>query len=196
VNATVAAIVLAAGASGRLGQPKQLLLHDGETLIARAIRLAHHAGAAPLFVVLGAEHERIGDAIAMSHAMIVVNENWEQGIASSIHAGIEALAAAAPDAKGALILACDQIHLTVDHLRTLIETFAAQTEPAIIASSYAGVLGIPAIFPHQAFANLLTLSGDKGARSLLMNPPCPLIAVPFAGGEADIDTPADLAQLE
>jgi molybdenum cofactor cytidylyltransferase len=196
VSDCVAAIVLAAGASRRLGQPKQMLLHDGETLIARAIRVAHQAGAAPLFAVLGAQHEIIRATIAPSEAIVVINANWEQGIASSIHAGIEALDSAAPDAPAALILPCDQLHLTADHLRALITSFAAQTEPSIIASSYAGVAGIPAIFPRQAFTNLLALSGDKGARSLLIKPPCTLITVPFAGGEIDIDTPADLAQLK
>jgi molybdenum cofactor cytidylyltransferase len=196
VSDCVAAIVLAAGASRRLGQPKQMLLHDGETLIARAIRVAHQAGAAPLFAVLGAQHEIIRATIAPSEAIVVINANWQQGIASSIHAGIEALDSAAPDAPAALILPCDQLHLTADHLRALITSFAAQTEPSIIASSYAGVAGIPAIFPRQAFTNLLALSGDKGARSLLIKPPCTLITVLFTGGEIDIDTPADLAQLK
>jgi molybdenum cofactor cytidylyltransferase len=196
VSDCVAAIVLAAGASRRLGQPKQMLLHDGETLIARAIRVAHQAGAAPLFAVLGAQHEIIRATIAPSEAIVVINANWQQGIASSIHAGIEALDSAAPDAPAALILPCDQLHLTADHLRALITSFAAQNEPSIIASSYAGVAGIPAIFPRQAFTNLLALSGDKGARSLLIKPPCTLITVLFTGGEIDIDTPADLAQLK
>jgi molybdenum cofactor cytidylyltransferase len=78
----------------------------------------------------------------------------------------------------------------------LIETFRAQPEPAIVASQYAGIVGTPAAFPRQVFADLLKLRGDKGARSLLANPPCPLIAVPFPGGEVDIDEPADLSLLE
>jgi molybdenum cofactor cytidylyltransferase len=78
----------------------------------------------------------------------------------------------------------------------LIETFTAQAEPAIVASAYAGVHGVPAIFPRSMFADLLALRGDKGARSVLVHPPCPLIALPFIGGEVDIDQPGDLAQLE
>jgi molybdenum cofactor cytidylyltransferase len=65
----------------------------------------------------------------------------------------------------------------------------------IVASAYAGVLGIPAVFPREVFANLLALSGDRGARSLLMQPPCPLIALPFDGGEVDIDEPDALKEL-
>jgi molybdenum cofactor cytidylyltransferase len=65
-----------------------------------------------------------------------------------------------------------------------------------VASTYAGVRGIPAVFPREAFPDLLALRGDKGARSLLMRPPCPLITLPFEGGEVDIDQPDDLEQLQ
>jgi molybdenum cofactor cytidylyltransferase len=126
----------------------------------------------------------------------VINDEWQQGIATTIHAGLNALDGVAPNATGALILSCDQPRLTAAHLRNLIEAFAAQPEPSIAASAYAGVLGIPAVFPRSAFPNLRALQGDKGARALLLEPPCPLIAVPFPGGEIDIDMPADLSQLE
>ena len=189
---SVAAIVLAAGANRRLGKPKQLLMLDGETLLARNVRLAYEAGAAPVLVVVGAHGELIGAAVPVDLAAVVMNEEWERGIASSIHAGIKALDAAA---RGVLILACDQPRLSLEHLRGLIEEFDAASEVSIVASAYAGVLGIPAVFPRAAFPDLLCLSGDKGARALLMQPPCPLIALPFDGGEVDIDRPDDLAQL-
>lgn len=196
MNACVAAIVLAAGASHRLGQPKQLLMHGGETLLARAIRLAREAGAAQVLAVLGANFEIICATVALDQAVPVINDLWQQGIASSIHAGLKALDAVAPDATGALIMSCDQPRLTAAHLANLIETFAAQPEPSIPASVYAGVLGIPAVFPRVALTHLRALEGDRGARALLVKPPCPLIAVPFPGGEIDIDTPTDLGQLE
>jgi len=167
VKATVAAIVLAAGGSRRLGQSKQLLMLGGETLLARVIRLANEAGAAPVLAVLGAQHEKIRAEVALSDADVVINENWEQGIASSIHEGVSALQAAAPGISGALILSCDQPRLTAAHLRALIDGFNAQAEPSIVSSTYAGVLGIPAVFPRSLFPDLFALSGDKGARSLL-----------------------------
>ena len=197
MNAPVAAIVLAAGASRRLGQPKQLLLLGGETLLARAIRLANEAGAARVFVVLGAHRETICANIAAdiwNRAAFVFNDNWEEGIASSIHAGLNALKDAAPNAA-ALILTCDQPRLTAAHLRTLIDKFSAQPEPSIVASTYAGVLGIPAVFPRSLFPDLLALSGDNGARLLLNHPRCPIIALLFEGGEVDIDLPADIDEL-
>jgi molybdenum cofactor cytidylyltransferase len=196
VKSSVAAIVLAAGASRRLGQPKQLLMRGGETLLARSIRLACEAGARPVLVVLGALHERIRATVALDDVIWVVNENWEQGIASSIHAGVNALDGVGSTVSGVLILSCDQPRLTAAHLRALTESFTAQDEPSIVVSEYVGAHGIPAIFPRSAFPDLLVLSGDKGARALLAQPPCPLIALPFEGGEVDIDQPADLAELE
>jgi molybdenum cofactor cytidylyltransferase len=196
VNAAVSAIVLAAGASRRLGQPKQLLVHGGETLLEHAIRLGGEAGAAPVLAVLGANFEIISASIALRRATPVFNQHWEQGISTSIHAGLDALDALALLADGALIMACDQPRLSADHLRALMEAFAAQAEPSIVASAYAGVLGIPALFPRAAFTHLRALHGDKGARALLVHPPCPLVAVPFLGGEVDIDEPADLEQLK
>jgi molybdenum cofactor cytidylyltransferase len=195
----VAAIVLAAGASRRLGQPKQLLRLGGETLLERAIRMAAESGATPVFVILGAHSEQIRAAVPLNqlpHAIPVLNSAWAQGMASSIHTALRPLSIVAPQAEGALILTCDQPRLTAAHLRALLQAFDAQPAPAIVASAYAGVLGIPAVFPRQVFANLRALRGDKGARALLLQPPCPLISLPFPGGEIDIDLPADLAQLE
>jgi molybdenum cofactor cytidylyltransferase len=196
---SVGAIILAAGASSRLGQPKQLLMHGGETMIGRAIRLANEAGTAPVIAVLGAHHEIIAQALASDGpegAIPVMNERWPEGIATSIHAGLRALEVAASEAAGAVILGCDQPRLTAEHLRALIEAFTGQAEPAIAASAYAGTLGVPAVFPREVFAELRLLEGDRGARVLLMKPPCRLVAVDFPGGEIDIDLPADLAQLE
>ena len=196
MNSSVAAIVLAAGASRRLGQPKQLLLLGGETLLERVLRLSSEAATAPIFVALGAQHRRILQSIPMRDAIPVINDRWEQGISTSIQSGLDALDKAAPAASGALILTCDQPRLTIDHLCALLDAFMTQSEPAIVASAYAGALGIPAVFPRIVFAHLRALSGDKGARALLVEPPCRLIEVPFPGGEVDIDEPADLSLLE
>ena len=193
---TVAAIVLAAGASRRLGQPKQLLMHGGETMIERAIRLANEAGAAPVITVLGAFHELIREAVQLSNFTLVINNAWNQGISTSIQAGLAALLDGDPQTPGALILACDQPRLSAEHLRAMLEAFCAEAALAIVASTYKGVLGIPAVFPREVFAELCALRGDKGARSLLMQPPCPLVALPFSGGEIDIDLPADMTHLE
>jgi molybdenum cofactor cytidylyltransferase len=199
---TVAAIVLAAGGSRRLGQPKQLLRLEGETLVERAVRLAGEAGANPVLAVLGAHHESIRAAVSFDRlgrlydAIPVLNGGWEQGIATSIHAALEALEKQEPAAQGVLILGCDQPRLTATHLRAMLETFEAQTAPVMVASAYAGVEGVPAIFPGESFAELRALRGDEGARSVLKRATWPVIALPFPGGEVDIDQPGDLGQLE
>jgi len=197
VSVSVGAIVLAAGASRRLGRPKQLLKYNGETLLERAVRLAGESGAAPVLTVLGANYTTIRASVDVTRNSIpVINDQWESGMASSIHAGLKTLDDVAPWARGVLILTCDQPRLSSDHLRALIEAFVREGENAIVASTYAGAVGIPAVFPRVAFPELRALRGDKGARALLMKPPCPVVGLPFAGGEVDIDKPEDLAQLE
>jgi len=196
VKVSIPAIILAAGASRRLGQPKQLLKIGVEFLIEHAIRLANEAGGAPVIVVLGAHYDLIRPSISLKGAIEVFNDQWQQGIASSIQAGIHSLDVFSQAAPGVLILSCDQPRLTAMHLRALIETFAAQSEPAIVASTYAGVQGVPAVFPRNLFPDLLALQGDKGARALLARPSCPVIGIPFDGGEVDIDEPGDLARLK
>jgi len=129
----VAAIVLAAGASRRLGQPKQLLLHGDETLIERAIRLANEAGAVPVIVVLGAYHELIREAVRLSNFTPVINSAWDQGISTSIQVGLAALEDSDPQASGVLMLACDQPRLSAEHLRAMLQAFCAQAAPAIVA---------------------------------------------------------------
>lgn len=193
----VAAIVLAAGASRRLGQPKQLVGFAGEALLERALRVAKEAGASPVLVVLGANFAPICASIPFNEAIPVFNEKWEQGMATSIHAGLHEADVRAPEAVGALVMACDQPHLSAGHLRSLLQAFAAaQTEPTIVASNYAGNYGIPAVFPRSVYPKLHALHGDKGARVLLTKPPCRIVAVACSGCEIDIDLPEDLAHLK
>ena len=192
---TVAAIILAAGGSSRLGRPKQLLEYHGETLLNRAIRLAHEAGASPVIAVLGGEYRTIRASVLDHTSIPVCNDRWRQGIASSIQEGVRALGVCAPDAAGVLLMGCDQLRLTAEHLRALIDTFMASEAKAIVASAYASAHGVPAVFPRATFADLRALRGDKGARSIIEGVRCPVVDVEFAGGEVDIDLPEDIAQL-
>jgi CTP:molybdopterin cytidylyltransferase MocA len=193
----VAAILLAAGASRRLGRPKQLVEIAGETLLGRTLRIVRESGPEPTVVVLGAYRESIAATVDLSAVHAVMNPDWEQGIASSIHAGIAALRQIEPAVTAALLLVCDQPRLTSQHLSALTGAHEQSAGETIVASHYAGIAGIPAIFPASQFESLMALRGDAGARSILRSPPCPMVAIAFAGGEVDIDTPLDLgANLE
>jgi len=190
----VAAIIIAAGASSRLGEPKQLLVLRGETLLQRAIRVAKEAGTEPVLVVLGAHRERIEAEVDLSGVKVVVNNDWEEGMASSIRAGVRALQGIEARISGVMLMVCDQPAVSSEHLGQMMGAF--RRNPAgVIASVYAGKRGIPAIFPADAFADLLVLQGDRGARGLLSEEGRFVIEVPLEGGEVDIDLPEDLAHL-
>jgi CTP:molybdopterin cytidylyltransferase MocA len=174
----VAAVVLAAGASSRLGQPKQLVRLAGETLLERAVRVAGKAGCGPVVVVLGASAEKIQAECSLGDARIVVNKDWAEGMGSSIRAGVGAL----EGVKGCVVMTCDMPTVTAGHLRRLMGS------NSVTASAYAGRRGVPAYFPSAVFSNLMELRGDSGAKGLLQEAAC----VDLVNGELDVDTVGDL----
>jgi molybdenum cofactor cytidylyltransferase len=189
-----AAIVLAAGASTRLGQPKQLLALNGETLLRRTVRLAQQAGCNPVFVVLGFEAARMQQELSCLEAIPVINADWPSGMGSSLRSGIEAVMKKSPEPQKTLILLCDQPTLSTELLSNLLRT-STEANSLLTASSYAGRLGVPAIFDKELYSDLLTVGGDQGARSVIQRYIDLTSAVEFPGGIIDIDTPADLPNL-
>jgi molybdenum cofactor cytidylyltransferase len=115
-------------------------------------------------------------------------------MASSIRAAIEALQEQASETTGVLLMICDQPAITSEHLAKMLSAFREDSTRAI-ASGYAGRRGIPAIFPRNAFADLLALRGDRGARGLLSDSNRKVIEIALENGELDIDQPSDLARL-
>jgi CTP:molybdopterin cytidylyltransferase MocA len=186
----IPAIILAAGASRRLGKPKQLVSLDGtasgETLLERAVRVAREADLAPIIVVLGADHSLILAHSSLGDAVPVINDEWQEGMASSIRLGIRTCRLIAKDAEGVLLMPCDQPAVTAHHLNLVA------SRATITASEYAGRKGIPAYFPAAHWETLLALHGDTGARDLLREARC--INLPH--GELDVDTPADLERAQ
>jgi CTP:molybdopterin cytidylyltransferase MocA len=179
----IAGVVLAAGASTRLGRPKQTLVIDGETLVERAARVARESGLSPVFTVVAPAGD-FGHSLQQQGCIIVLNESAAEGIAASIRNGIKA--ARVLKAEGVVLLTCDQPALTADHLRALC---AEPQSPC--GSGYAGKVGIPAYFPASSFDNLLQLKGDTGARDLLRN----ARSVRSENLSYDIDTETDITKL-
>jgi CTP:molybdopterin cytidylyltransferase MocA len=175
-----AAVVLAAGASTRLGEPKQLALVGGERLLERAVRVSREAGCVPVVVVLGARVEEIRAMCDLRGAIVVVNEGWGEGMGSSVRLGV----GAAVDAEGVVVMTCDQSTVTAEHLRELMSS------GDVAAAGYAGRRGVPAYFPAGMFGALMELSGDAGARELLRE----ARVVELVGGELDVDTAEGLAE--
>jgi len=191
-----AAVVLAAGASTRLGQPKQLVRLEGESLLHRTARLALEAGCSPVLVVLGFEAETLRAELHGLHVDVVVNHEWQEGMGASLRSGMEALRDSDPQPHAVLILVCDQPRLTADHLRTLLARHQSARPVAITASVYARRAGVPAIFSAKLFSALLASSGDRGARDLIRAHAAEVQGIPWPAGELDLDLPEDLTTIE
>jgi molybdenum cofactor cytidylyltransferase len=187
----VYAIVLAAGASTRLGSPKQLLTWGNHSLLEHAILNARAIFQDRVIVVLGANNEAIQTAVNLDSVTTVINADWQQGMATSIQAGIHALPASA---TAALIVLCDQPLINTHHLQNLLNHW--QKSPSqIVASKYHQSVGVPALFPAEFFEQLLMLKGDKGAKSLLLKYEANLLTVPMPEAELDIDSKGDFDYL-
>lgn len=190
----VAALILAAGGSTRLGQPKQLLRIAGESLVFRAVRTATEAGCAPIALVVGSLRAEIEAEVGDAPVLIVPNEQWTRGVGTSIHAGLRALLDAQPDLQSVVLLTCDQPFVDRTTLTRLIDKQRTSSK-AIIASSYADTLGIPALFARSCFEELLALPDDSGAKPLIEARLAEVASIAFPRGEIDLDTPADLERL-
>ncbi len=177
---SVAAVVLAAGASRRLGRPKQTVMVAGETLVERAVRTAQEAGFAPVIAVVRPEGD-FGHALQQHGCLVVVNEEADEGIAASIRRGVHENGML--KASGVVLMTCDQVAVTAEHLRAL-----CAIPDAACGSGYAGKVGIPAYFPASAFEALMQLRGDVGARELLRS----ARAVPTEALSFDVDTEEDV----
>lgn len=157
------AVLLAAGASTRLGRPKQLLEVDGEPLLRRAARALLASAPLELVVVLGHDAARIGAVLEGLPLRTAFAVDHAEGMAAALRTGIAALD---PRCAGALVALTDQPALDAMHLVALREAWRAAPEQAA-ASRYAGVAGVPALLPRAWFGDLLALRGDQGARTLL-----------------------------
>jgi molybdenum cofactor cytidylyltransferase len=187
----VAGIILAGGASRRMGQPKLLLPWQGEPLVRRVAHTALQAGLKPTLVVAGAYAAEIQAALSDLAVEVVPNPDWEAGQSASVRAGVQKLAA---DTRAAVFLLGDQPQVPPELVVALVQAYA-RTRAAVVAPLIAGQRGNPVLFDRAAFPDLLELSGDAGGRQIFDRYPPLLVPWTGSGSFLDIDTPADYRRL-
>jgi molybdenum cofactor cytidylyltransferase len=190
---TIAAIILAAGAASRMGQPKQLLEWEGQPLIRRAAESALAGGCERVLVVVGAARAAVVAALVGLPVEIVENPNYAAGQSTSLRAGLAALG---PEAAAALVLLGDQPFVTAPILQRIVDTWRDTGAP-IVAPVYAGQRGNPVLFARSVFPELLTIEGDQGARAILAADHARVTPVHFDDPRplTDIDTPEEYRRL-
>jgi len=186
----VAVIILAAGGSSRMGSPKQLLKVHGKSLISHLAGVAITACLGPVVVVVGANSDQVREQLRHLDVHFVFNENWSEGIASSVRSGILYLQQNLPDINAAFVMLADQPLVDVTLLRTMA-TASRDSGQSVITCDYGSVTGPPTLFKSNHFAALLELHGDEGAKKVVKENPATVCIVPFAGGKTDLDTPED-----
>ncbi len=187
-------IILAAGGSTRMGEPKQLLKINGKSLIRKTVETAMELEPVSVLVVLGHVFQKIQSELAGLNVGIVNNKDWQKGMAGSLRIGVQKMLE--NEVQAVLILVCDQPHISSDYLKRLYESFQAKDKLAI-ASFYNSIKGVPAIFNVEVLKKINTSQGDFGARHLIkeLAQKNQLAFIPFLEGAIDLDTPEDYARF-
>ena len=189
-------MVLAAGLSSRLGQPKQLLRLSGRPLVDWPLAALRAVGVNPLVLVLGHREEEVIVAVDTHGVHVVRNLRYAEGLSGSLKLGILSIAALAPEVQGTLVLTADQPLVDPKLLRALIDEFGRGTHP-IVATAYADHTGVPMLLGRDSWAMLDAIGGDQGARALLRARPelVSTVTAPDERMALDVDTMADYQRL-
>ena len=187
-------VILAAGNSSRLGQPKQLLGYKDSTLLKNTIAEAFLVPDIVIIVVTGANNQLIEEELDPSRIKICFNSDWETGMSSSIVKGLNALLQLYPDCQNCIFAVCDQPYVSSLVFENLIQEHS-KTEKGIVASSYAETLGTPVLFNKKYFTELAALQGQEGAKKIINRFLEDTASVPFEKGNIDIDTEDDYNKL-
>ena len=190
----VGAVILAAGSSSRMGRPKQTLQFQGMSLLRRAAIAALDATCRPVVVVTGAHAELSRRELDQLDVREAFNPDWETGMGSSLRTGIETLLNIDADVAAAVLLLCDQPHVTSDVVSSLLAAHQTTGRP-IVASAYGESFGVPALFSRELFAELTQLAGSSGAKEVIKRHASEAHFLRFPEGEVDVDTPTDFSRL-
>ncbi|MBK1989948.1 nucleotidyltransferase family protein [Sphaerospermopsis aphanizomenoides BCCUSP55] len=194
-ESNIGIIILAAGASTRMGTPKQLLPYQGKSLLSHTIESAIASVCNPVILVLGANAENIRSQISTPTIKIVENPDWHLGMSASIRCGIVSLIDNYPTLDAAVITVCDQPFLAHEIINQLVTAYHT-SKKTIIACEYADTLGVPVLFSQIFFSELAGLSEDVGAKKLIKTYSKDVFSIPFPSGAIDIDTPQDYQKLQ
>jgi molybdenum cofactor cytidylyltransferase len=189
-----AIVILAAGMSSRLGTPKQLIDYNGKSLLLYTVNEALLTGLRPVVVVIGAHSDSVKKEIDNLEVNLIENEQWQEGMASSIRCGVAFAQKIDVHVDGIVFMVCDQPYVSTSLLNGLLSA-QHRTGLPIVASSYEKNLGIPALFHKTFFTELMGLTGDSGAKKLIKLHKNLVTAISFPEGNIDIDTKADYDAL-
>lgn len=184
----VSIIILAAGASSRMGAPKQLLLVEGKTLITRVSEMAMDTLCFPIVTVLGANRTLIRKELQKMPITIIDNQQWENGMSSSIKMGLVGAYMTQKEIDAAIFLTVDMPFVSVDLINRMIEKATQNPDCQIVACSYEKQIGIPVLFKRSLFNDLLELKGDEGAKKIVLKNKETTLLVDFPEGKFDLDT--------
>ncbi|WP_233560154.1 NTP transferase domain-containing protein [Oleomonas cavernae] len=187
----LAAIVLAAGRSSRMGGPNKLALNlGGKALVLHGVDAALEAGLDPVVVVTGHGAEQVGQVLAGRPVKLVHNPRFASGLSSSLRTGIEALD---QGVDGAFVLLGDMPRVSGEHLRRLAAGFAPAESRAIVIPTAGGRWGNPILWARSFFPAMAELAGDQGARLLAVANPAWIVEIemPDDGVLLDLDTAAE-----
>jgi molybdenum cofactor cytidylyltransferase len=177
-----------------MGSPKQTLQYQGVSLLRRSVLAALGAGCRPVIVVTGANAELSRRELDGLDVREVLNPRWESGMASSVRAGVEGLVSAAADVDAVVLMLCDQPRVTAEVINGLVSAHHVTGGP-VVASTYGGSFGVPALFSRTLFDELARLEGASGAKQVIEKYTSEARFLPFPGGALDVDTPDDFSRL-
>ncbi len=190
----ISIVILAAGASSRMGQTKQLLPWEDTTLLGNAIRKAKASDANSVVVVLGANAESIRKEISGTQIEIIVNSFWASGLGSSIACGTDFLIKKKYKPNGILIMLADQPLVDTVYLNAMMDAFNSEY-PIIIATGYGNRAGVPALFSKDYYEKLAKLDDDFGAKKIIESQKDNILVLDLGQRTVDIDTKSDYDSL-
>jgi len=189
----IAALVLAAGGSSRMGRPKQTLLLDGVPMLQRVLNTLRESNVGRVVVVLGGSAVEVRRHVRFDDELVVVNPSYSKGMSSSLRLGLKHVGT---DADAVIIALGDQPFVHPATIDTLVSTYEGSRAPIVIPT-HKGARGNPVLFDRRVFPQIAGIRGDIGAKHVVEENAADVleVEVPDRGVLVDIDTPADLNRV-